>query len=436
MAGNSLAEEQSGQADRIAEEIARQSIAHQQALQTGAVRKWQEAHEALAQIVSILDQDYYDSCQKSGHPVERFDDQTLHHWIGMRIKALQYRLSQMMRLDQTEDLQRQLEDAGREVEASGREGERLRTMVEELQAENKRLNTSLQAIQQAQRPVDLSQVEPLEHGPTPQAAVERPDGEAVEPDWMRDWWVSRTFAKESAAVILMGETGKALRPTLISLLARKLNGAPSSSGLSEVFDRLASFDAEGGLIEAMNVFDEPGAGGNHPVILRLTERGRMAYRLLTGKQAVENEYERLLQRYQSPEQTVLVIQASVALVELGGYQLKEQAPEVRLPDGSGFTPELMMLDQKTDEILYVSVEIDANQDRMARAQKWKHLLEANQGDLYVVCENARCQQAVQAEINQAIGSNRFNSHLTNLDSLRKGVRAQDGGVWLSARKAR
>ena len=179
-----------------------------------------------------------------------------------------------------------------------------------------------------------------------------------------------------------------------------------------------------------------GSGSNHSIILRLTERGRMAYKLLTGKQGVENEYERLLRRYQSPQQTVLCIQATVALVELGGYQLREQAAEVRLPDGGTFVPDLAMLDLKTGDTLYVAVECDTNQGRMARAQKWKYLQNANHGNLYVVCDNSHCQQAVQAEINQAIGSSRFNSHFTNLDSLRKGMRAQDGGVWLSVRKGR
>ena len=416
------------------EEIARQSIAHQQALQAGADRKWQAAHEALTQIVSILDQDYYDSCQKSGYPVERFDDQTLHHWIGVRIKALQNRLSQMLRTDPSVELQRQMEGAGREVEASRREEKRLREKVEELQAENERLNISFQAIQQAQRPIELLQAQLA--GPVPQRTTEQPEEAAIEPDWMRDWRNSRTFTQESAAVILMGETGKALRPTLISLLARRFNGSPSNSGLSEVFDRLASFDPEGGLIEALNVFDEPGVDGNCPILLRLTERGRIAYQLLTGKQTVENEYERLLRRYQSPQKTVLCIQATVALVELGGYQLHEQATEVRLPDGGTFVPDLVMLDPKTGDTLYVAVERDTNQGRMARAQKWKNLLNANHGNVYVVCDNSHCQQTVQAEINQAIGSSRFHSHLTNLDSLRKGMRAQDGGVWLSVRKAR
>jgi hypothetical protein len=147
---------------------------------------------------------------------------------------------------------------------------------------------------------------------------------------------------------------------LIDLLARKLNLSPTNSSLSEAFNRLLNLDASGGLIEFLDVFNQPGAstGGNHPGILRLTERGRNAYQYLSGNLSVENEYERLIRKHKTSEHTVLNIQAGEALVECGGYQILEEAPDIQLPDGSVFIPDLIALDPKTGEMVFVEVERD------------------------------------------------------------------------------
>ena len=236
----------------------------------------------------------------------------------------------------------------------------------------------------------------------------------------------------------MGETGKCLRPSLIELLAKKLNLASTNSSLSETFNRLINFDTGGGLIEVLDVFQQSGAstGGNHPDILRLTDRGRLAYQYLTGSVSIENEYERLIRRHKSPEHTVLNIQAAEALVEIGGYRIAEQASGIQLPDGGLFIPDLVAVDQRSGEMIFVEVERDANKDRGARVRKWINVLKATNGNIYVVCDNISCERSIQAEINQALGDARFNSHLTNLNSLRKGKRSQDGRMWLAIRKAR
>jgi hypothetical protein len=312
----------------------------------------------------------------------------------------------------------------------------LQGTIQGLRNENQQLSFHLHAIQQVQRPVSPA--------PEPQATSiqdsnqEDPPEATNDPDWIQEWRSGRTFSKESAALILMGETGKCLRPSLIELLAKKLNLASTTSSLSETFSRLINFDTGGGLIEVLDVFQQPGAstGGNHPDILRLTDRGRFAYHCLRGRAPVENEYERLIRRHKSPEHTVLNIQGAEALVELGGYRITEQAPDIQLPDGSLFIPDLVAVDPRSGEMIFIEVERDANKDRGSRVRKWKNVLNATNGNIFVVCDNIGCERAIQAEINQALGDARFNSHLTNLNSLRKGKRSQDGGIWLSVRKTR
>ena len=436
MAGDPLATHQSEQANRISDEMVRQSIEHQQTIQASAEQRWKKAHEALGQIVRHLDSDYFDACQKSGHAIEGFDDEALHHWIVVRIKSLQNRLSQATRPDNSLGLQSSLDDALRKIDALQLEEKKLREGIQILMNENQQLSTHLIAIQQVQRPVSSA--------PEPQVTSNQDfqqEGQTeatCDPDWIQEWRSGRTFGKESAALILMGETGKCLRPSLIELLAKKLNLTSTTSSLSETFNRLINFDTGGGLIEVLDVFQQSGAstGGNHPDILRLTDRGRFAYQFLTGRAPVENEYERLIRRHKSPEHTVLNIQAAEALVEFGGYRIVEQAPDIQLPDGSLFIPDLVAVDQRSGEMIFVEVERDANKDRGARVRKWKNVVNATNGNIYVVCDNISCERSIQAEINQALGDARFNSHLTNLNSLRKGKRNQDGRIWLSIRRAK
>jgi hypothetical protein len=435
MVGDPLAAHQSEQANRISDEIVRQSIEHQQALQANADRRWKTAHQALVQIVRSLDPDYFDACQKSGRSIEQFEDEAIHHWIEIRVKGIQSRMTQLMRPDNGPTLQNRLDEALRKIQAAQQEEEQLRESIRRLQEENQQLNAHLRAIQQVQRIAPPSLVEEVRPKEDTQRKATSIGTTNNEPDWMKEWRNGRMFQKESAALILMGETGKALRPSLIDLLAKKLNLSPTNSSLSETFNRLLNFDAAGGLIDLLDVFSQPGAttGGNHPDIFCLSKRGKSAYQHLTGKPPVENEYERLIRRHKSPEHTVLNIQAAEALIEIGGYIILNEAPDIQLPDGSVFIPDLVAQDQKTGETIFIEVERDASKDRNARTRKWKNLLTATNGNIYVVCDNLSCERAIQAEINQALGNARFNSRLTNLNSLKKGKRAQDGGMWLSAR---
>lgn len=436
MVGDPLAAHQSEQANRISGEVIRQSVEHQQTIQANAEQRWKKAHDALVQVVRHLDADYFDACQKSGHAIVDFEDEALHHWIVVRIKSLQNRLLQATRPDNSSALQNSLDEAFKKIEALQQGEKQLQGTIQGLRNENQQLSFHLHAIQQVQRKVSPT---PEPHATSIQDSKQEDPPEVTNnPDWIKEWRSGRTFSKESAALILMGETGKCLRPSLIELLAKKLNLASTTSSLSETFNRLINFDISGGLIEVLDVFQQSGAstGGNHPDILRLTDRGRLAYQFLTGSAPIENEYERLIRRHKSPEHTVLNIQAAEALVEFGGYRIAEQAPDIQLPDGGLFIPDLIAVDQRTGEMIFVEVERDANKDRGTRVRKWKNVLNATNGNIYVVCDNISCERSIQAEINQALGDVRFNSHLTNLNSLRKGKRSQDGGMWLSVRKSR
>ena len=114
------------------------------------------------------------------------------------------------------------------------------------------------------------------------------------------------------------------------------------------------------------------------------------------------------------------------------YQLRGQAQEIQLANGETLIPDIIASDPKNGEVIFIEVERDVNKDQMSRKQKWMKIYEASNGNLYVFCDNLKCQRAIQGEINVALGELVYNSFLTNLHGLRNEKRSEiDGSIWLS-----
>ena len=138
--------------------------------------------------------------------------------------SLQNRLSQATRPDDALALQSSLDDAVRKIDTLQLEEKKLREGIQILMNENFQLSTHLHAIQQVQRPINPAPESQATSSQDPKYAD--PSDTASDPDWIKEWRSGRTFSKESAALILMGETGKCLRPSLIELLAKSLAWRP------------------------------------------------------------------------------------------------------------------------------------------------------------------------------------------------------------------
>ena len=301
-----------------------------------------------------------------------------------------------------------------------------------IQAENVSLNSHLSALRQAQKE-SIHQIGP-ETGPIEETPGK--SGESISlPHWITQWQQSKGFEKSSTAILVMGETGKALRPFITKEMAKRLSLSVDNNSLDDAVSRLLN-DEEGlhpPLIERVEALPDQGSssGGNHPDVLRLTEDGKMAYQVLTGKPLKENEYERLIRCHSSPEHTILNIQATEMLEEVG-YKIKGQAQEIRLFNGGTFIPDIVVVEPSTGELIFIEVERDVHKDQAARKVKWMNIYEASNGNLYVFCDNLTCQRAIQGEINLALGGLTYNSFLTNLHGLRNGKRSEkDGSIWLS-----
>jgi len=432
MAEISLEEFQRNQSVQISRQIIGQSEEHEQKMQTNWQRLWETAHMHLVTLLRFLDKDYDEACEKSNHPLEKFTDDDLAYLVHIRVRAM---LDEQKKKDgpgEVAEIRSQLKEMALKYAELEKTNAGLLETNKRIQAENASLNSHLSALRQAQKEA-IHQVaagtDPVEETNAMQ------DNSISLPSWIKVWQESKGFEKSSTAILVMGETGKALRPSITKGIAKRLSLSSDNNSLDEAVSRLLN-NEEGlhpALIERVEALPEQGSssGGNHPDILRLTEDGRMAYQVLAGKLPKENEYERLIRSHSSPEHTILNIQATEMLEEVG-YKIKGQAQEIQLFNGGTFIPDIVAVEPSTGELIFIEVERDVHKDQAARKIKWMNIYEASNGNLYVFCDNLTCQRAIQGEINLALGGLAYNSFLTNLLGLRNGKRSEkDGGIWLS-----
>jgi regulator of replication initiation timing len=429
-----LEEFQRNQSIRISRDIIGQSEEHEQKMQTNAQKSWENAHKQLVALLRFLDQDYDESCEKATRPLESFSDDDLAYLIHVRLRAMQGDASKKAKPNEIIEVKRSLQELSQKYAGLEQENADLLEKNKQVQAENTNLNSHLSALRQAQRNVLTHDEENIR---AVASSLTVPDNSTSHPDWIAVWRSSKAFEKTSTAILVMGETGKALRPSITKEMARRLSLSIDNGGLDEAINKLLSTE-EGShpiLIERIKAIPEQGSssGGNNPDILRLIDDGKIAFQTLSGQIPKENEYDHLIRHHSSPEHTILNVQTAEILAEVG-YLIKAQAQEIQLPNGSTFVPDIVAVDRSSGELIFIEVEHDVNKGQTARKLKWMNLYEASNGNLYVFCDNLTCQRAVQGEINLALGGLTYNSFLTNLHGIRSGKRSENGSIWLSIKR--
>jgi hypothetical protein len=427
-----LEEFQRNQSIRISREIIGQSEEHEQKMQANAQKLWENAHKHLVALLRLLDQDYDESCEKATRPLESFSDDDLAYLIHVRLRAMQGNASKMKKPDGTIDIKQSLKELSQKYADLEQTLLASQELNKKLQSEKSALEAHLAALRQIQKD-DVSQnIQPQK------TDTEESSGLTPVPDWVKTWQSSKNFEKTSAAILVMGEMGIALRPSIIKQMANRLSLSAANKNLDEALNWLMS--PEGNevpiLVEQINGVVEQGSssGGNQPAVLHLTRDGQAAYQVLTGKIPKENEFDALIRHHSSPEHTILNIQAGEILV-YEGYKIRGRAQTINLSNGETYIPDIIAVDPKTGEVIFVEVERDVSKDQISRKTKWMKFYEASNGNLYVFCDNLNCQRAIQGEINLALSGLSYNSFLTNLHGLRNGKRAgKDGSIWFSQRR--
>ena len=415
------------QAEKVTQSIMEQTEKQEQRTQQEGYVKWQQAHQYLVTILRELDQDYDESCEKNNHPLLSHSDEDLFYLIQTRFRSAN---KNPVNIGSKIGLQNQqiIELQNRCIELEMALNDEQEKIVI-LRKENEALAAHLSVMKQVQSSLH-NESEEIDN------EVNNKGEEGNIPTWFKHWQVDRLFEKSSMVIQIMGEQGISLRPSVVKEVANKLFLAPGNKGIDEAINQLMILGERPALVEQIQLDDEQGssAGGNQPMVLRLTNTGEQAYQLLSGKLPVKNEYDVLKKHHTSCRHTILNLQV-ISLLKEEGYQIARNAQRIDLSNGETYIPDITAIMPHTNEIIFIEVEHDVHKDRTTRKQKWIKQSEASNGKLYVLCDNLNCQRKIQAEINQALNGLSYESYLSNLHGLRNGKRSEkDGGIWLAQRQ--
>ena len=408
----------------------RQLLGVQADLRQQAESRWQQSQRILVSLLESFAPEEVEKRLKSGQPLDslKVDElgQLISQQINTRLRKAQELKNDAGNGDELRASKSQLLTIQGEMDRLRVENRHLASETQNLRDERNGLVNQLAALQQ----VSASQVQkdvpaPNGHHSTGSTRLDGPP----EPDWMLVWRKTETFERDSTVLCLLGETGLARRPLIEQQAAERLGIRKAGGSLQALFNRLEGLQ----LIELFRPWDNSGAktGGRTPDLVRLSEHGRLAYWLLAGADPVKNEYDALLTRHVSLEHTLLNLQAADVLRE-AEYKVNSFPPDIHLPDGSLFRPDLVAIDPH-GKTLYIEVEVDANKNHEQRQAKWRNALQASGGEIYVFCDNRSCMRSIRSEINFSLGGQTAQCCLTNLADFQAGKRATDGGIWLDVR---
>ncbi len=381
---------------------------------------WRIARQALPEEV--------DAAQRRDPAFRDTPPRPLGDWILERLVAKHRRMRMLSRGDLADQVEAALGRAG-QAEA---EVVRLQGQVEELQQrvqQTSTLQTQLaashaEAAQLRQQNEGL-RAEVLQRAASPQpAAVEAGPMPGPDEIWFNEWQARPTFETDAALLRLMGDTGLALRSSLAQALHRAGHlGSADGGAVGRIIRRLKDTK----LVDA--TVPDVVQAGRPPQILQLTDRGREAYRRLTGGQEPqEPEYGRLLGRGRVPEHVLLTLEARDALLAHGAQAVDAHSPPVALAGGEALDPNLVAIFD--GQALYVQCDWRIGSEGDDRAQRYRRFGRHAQvtSDFYVVVRGIKAQSEIMSEANKwslDTGLRRtITLHVCNLDKLKHG-----GPLW-------
>jgi hypothetical protein len=386
------------------------------------------AHSGLVSFLTLLEPEFIEKWTKSGKSLSQLDDRFAQMRVTELLKGLREKAGQPL-MTSDEESHKRMVDLEKQVAELQDELELARQKVKTLEQENHNLHAQTVVQQQVQR---LAK----ENGPvlptTPGVAATSPvDQGMAEPDWMMEWRKKKTFDRDATVLSLIGETGISRRPKIVRLAAERLGLKPDNSAIVDSLNRIESR----GLIERLDLFEKRGAdtGGILPYLYRLTEQGRQAFWLLSGKNASECEFDVLLKRHKTPEHTLLNMRVREFLEEHQVYQLLLESASLTLLDGHKFEPDITAKDLVTGKLIYIEVERETNKDAESRVQKWQSLFTASNGNIRVICDKATFMRKLTSEINFALSGLHFATYISNMEEIEQAL-ASKGHIWIMERK--
>lgn len=382
------------------------------------------AHSGLVSFLTLLDPGYIDGWIKGGKTLAQLDDRL----VQMRVTDLLKQLREKPLASSTEinaELQHRILELQNQNQELQDALSRAKQRIEALEQENHGLQAQNSVKQQVEQLVQKEQSTSNETAGSPVLQG------MVEPPWMAEWRQRTTFERDAIILILIGETGISRRPKIIQLAAVRMGLKPDNSAIGDAIQRIE----KRGLIERLDLFEKRGSetGGVLPYLYRLTEQGRQAYWLLSGKNALECEFDVLLKRHKSPEHTLLNMRVREFLEDHQVYQVLLEAAELVLPDGHKFEPDITARDVSTGELIYIEVEREANKDTQTRIQKWQNFYTASHGNIRVICDKSGFMRKLASEINFALSGKQFATYISNIEEMEETLAAK-GHIWVMERR--
>ena len=405
----------------------RQLLAIQTDLREQAETRWRKAQRVLVSLLETFAPEEVDQRLKNGRPLDHLPvdelEQLVRQQVGNRLHHVQRLLNDSQTARRVQNLRDQLEKLIAQNEELQKENRQLQDRVNRMEAEKIDLLSQFAAL----RAVSQERRESMPEQKRDIAAQD--ESEPPEPVWMATWRQAETFERDAGILKMIAETGIARRPVIEAQAAEQLGIKKAGGSIQALMTRLENLH----LIERFRPWtaDGAGTGGKYPDLVRLTDQGRLAYWLLTSQQPRANEYDLLLERHVSPEHTLLNLQAADMLRE-AGYQVDLTPPEITLPDGGLFRPDLAIVDDQ-GATHFVEVERDVDKNLEQRQAKWRNFYQASGGKMYVVCDNRSCMRNIRSEINYCLGNKPLVVSLTNLVDLQAGKRGEGDSIWLEAR---
>jgi hypothetical protein len=416
--------------DDITIENLRQLLHIQTELREQAETRGRKAQRVLVGLLETFAPDEVDQRLKSGRPLDSLPveelEQLVRQHIGNQLNQAQVLLKDSQNAKTLQHNRDQLDKLRSQYESLREENARLVGQVVSLETERNNLLNQVTALQSVSSAFS-EQGSNIEE--TKSTDAEKENDKPPEPDWMVAWRQSETFERDARILTMIGKTGLARRP-LIEAQAAEMFGIKKAGGsIQALLSRLGELK----LIETFRPWEADGAGtgGRYPDLVRLAERGQIAFWLLTSEKPSINEYDILLERHVSPEHTLLNLQAADVLRE-AGFQINLTPPDVNLPDGGLFKPDLVLIDE-LGTLLFVEVERDTDKNIEQRQAKWRNFYQASGGKMFVVCDNRSCMRNIRSEINYCLGNRSLLVSLTNLADLQAGKRGDGDSVWLEER---
>jgi hypothetical protein len=351
-------------ADDITIENLRQLLHIQTELREQAETRGRKAQRVLVSILEAFAPDEVDQRLKSGRPLDSLPveelEQLVRQHIGNQLHQAQVLLKDSQSAKTLQHNRDQLDKLRSQYESLREENARLTGQVVNLETERNNLLNQVTALKSV-APAFSVQSSNLEE-------LKSTDAEKVN-DGLRTglddaWRQAETFDRDPYSDYDW-KTGLSRRPSLKAQAAEMLGIKKAGGSLQALIMRLTDLQ----LIETFRPWaaDGAGTGGRFPDLVRLAERGQMAYWLLTGENPSVNEYDLLLERHVSPEHTLLNLQAADVLRE-AGYQVNLTPPDVNLPDGGLFN----RLGTDDKALLFVEVERDTDKNIEQRQAKWRN----------------------------------------------------------------